>query len=191
MDIVITIVLMAAVFGLCFLVDKGFAAIFRNRSQHRSGKAVRLNKRYATFGLILSLLGALAIITGAARGLGLLICGIVVLIMGLCLLAYYLSMGIFYDEDTFLYSTFGKKSVTYRYSQIREQRLYVITGGSMLVELHMEDGKSVSIQTAMDGSLDFLNHAFSAWCRQKGVEEKDCTYHDPAAFTWFPGGEDA
>ena len=43
MDIVITIVLMAAVFGLCFLVDKGFAAIFRNRSQHRSGKAVRLN----------------------------------------------------------------------------------------------------------------------------------------------------
>ena len=51
--------------------------------------------------------------------------------VGIGLTVYYMTFGVFYDEDTFLYSTFGKKSVTYRYGQIREQRLYVITGGKI------------------------------------------------------------
>ena len=191
MDILITIVLIAAVFGVCFLIDKGFNAVFRSQSQHKSGRAVRLNKRYATFGLILCLLGLLAVITGITGGWGLIVCGIIVLAMGICLTVYYLSTGIFYDEESFLYSTFGKKELTYRYGQIREQRLYAITGGSMLVELHMEDGRTVTIQTAMDGALDFLNHAFAAWRTQKGLEMQDCPFHDPGAFQWFPGGEDA
>ena len=47
----------AAVFGICFLVDKGFTKLFRNQSQHHTGKAVRLSKRYGSIGLILAVFG--------------------------------------------------------------------------------------------------------------------------------------
>lgn len=191
MDLVIAIVIMALVFGLCFLVDKGFTRLFRGKEQHKSGLSVRPNKRYGAFGLILGMLGVAAILTGISGGVGLIICGALVLALGICLVVYYLSMGIFYDGDSFLYSAFGKKTVTYRYSDIVEQRLYVVTGGSMIVELHMKDGKAVSIQSAMEGALDFLNHAFAAWCRQTGRDPESCDFHDPAGFSWFPGGEDA
>lgn len=191
MDIVIAVVFIAVVFGLCFLVDKGFTRLFRSREQHKSGLSVRPNKRYGAFGLILGMLGVAAVLTGISKGVALIICGALVLIMGACLVVYYLSMGIFYDQDSFLYSAFGKKNVTYRYCDILEQRLYVVTGGSMIVELHMKDGKTVSIQSAMEGALDFLNHAFSAWCRQTGRDAASCDFYDPASLRWFPGGEDA
>ena len=57
------VLLIAAVtFGVCWLFDKGYTNAFRNKIQHRSGLAVRINKRYAAFGLILAVLGILAII---------------------------------------------------------------------------------------------------------------------------------
>ena len=191
MDLVITVLVMALVFGLCFLVDKGYSRLFRSKEQHRSGLSVRPNKRYGAFGLILAVLGLIGFFTGIAGGLYLIIAGIVVMLMGICLVVYYMSMGIYYDGDSFIYSTFGKRSVTYRFSDIKEQRLYVVTGGNMIVELHMKDGKAVSVQSAMAGALDFLNHAFSAWCRQTGRDEKNCDFHDPAAYRWFPDEEAA
>ena len=51
----------ALTFGICFLLDKGYTKLFRSRQQHRSGLAVRVNKRYATFGIILILLGVIAL----------------------------------------------------------------------------------------------------------------------------------
>lgn len=191
MDLVITVLVIGLVFGLCFLVDKGYSRLFRSKEQHKSGLSVRPNKRYGAFGLILAVLGLVAVFTGIGGAVFLIIAGVIVMAMGICLVVYYMSMGIFYDADSFVYSTFGKKTVTYRFSDIKEQRLYVVTGGSMIVELHMADGKAVSIQSAMIGALDFLNHGFSAWCRQTGRDEKDCDFYDPAAFRWFPDGEDA
>ena len=44
----------------------------------------------------------------------------------------------------------------------------------MVVELHMTDGRTVGIQSAMTGAYPFLDHAFAAWCRQ--------TWRDPESF---------
>ena len=112
--------------------------------------------------------------------------GIIVLGIGCCLVGHYLSFGIFYDADSFILTAFGKKSLTYKFSQIRHQKLYMIQGGSIVVELHMTDGTAVSIHTSMEGAYPFLDHAFSAWCRLTGRDPEDCDFHDPSQSLWFP-----
>ena len=186
---IIYILVAAAVFGFCYLLDRGFQKAFRNKIQHRSGLSVRLNKAYSIAGVLLSVLGILAIMSGLAEGSILLYGGIMILVVGIGLCIYHLSFGIFYDEDAFVYTSFGKKEITYHYSDILMQKLYVITGGSLVVELHMADGKAVSIQTTMNGAYPFLDAAFAAWCRQKGIDPESCTFHDPENHLWFPQEE--
>ena len=184
---IIPILLVAAlVFGVCYLIDKAFAKAFRSKAQHLSGLAVRVSKRYGIFGVLMTVLGILAICAGITDGPVLLIGGIVVLVVGICLAVYYLSFGIFYDGESFLYSTFGKKSVTYSYRDIREQKLYLIQGGTILVELHMADGTAVSLQSTMDGVYPFLDTAFAGWCMQTGRDPQTCDFYDPANHWWFP-----
>ena len=181
------IILVAVVtFGICYLFDKGFQKYFRNKKQHRSGLAVRLNKMYSIAGVLLSVLGVIAVVNGAVENNILLYGGLLVLLVGVSLCIYHLSFGIFYDEDSFVYTAFGKKDITYRYRDILTQKLYVITGGSIVVELHMTDGKAVSVQSNMNGAYPFLDAAFNGWCRQKGVEPESCQFHDPANHLWFP-----
>lgn len=189
MQIAVMILVAAATFGLCFLFDKGFQKTFRNKSQHRSGLSVRLNKMYSIAGVLLAFLGICAVMTGITDGSILLYGGVLVLLVGLGLCVYHLSFGIFYDEDTFVYTAFGKKEVTYRFSDIRMQQLYVITGGSIIVELHMADGKAVSVHTTMNGAYPFLDAAFNSWCRQKGIDPGSCPFHDPTNHLWFPTEE--
>ena len=181
------IILVAVVtFGICYLFDKGFQKYFRNKKQYRSGLAVRLNKMYSIAGVLLSVLGVIAVVNGAVENNILLYGGLLVLLVGVSLCIYHLSFGIFYDEDSFVYTAFGKKDITYRYRDILTQKLYVITGGSIVVELHMTDGKAVSVQSNMNGAYPFLDAAFNSWCRQKGVEPESCQFHDPANHLWFP-----
>ena len=180
------ILVAAATFGICYLFDKGFQKYFRNKKQHRSGLAVRLPKVYSIAGVLLSVLGAIAVINGIAEHNILLYGGLLVLLLGVCLCIYHLSFGIFYDEDSFVHTTFGKKDVTYRYSDILGQKLYVITGGSIVVELHMADGKAVSVQSTMNGAYPFLDAAFTGWCRLKAIDPQACEFHDPANHLWFP-----
>ena len=177
-------------FGICYLVDKGFARAFRSKAQHRSGLAVRANKRYGIFGVILSALGVMSLCAGITDGAVLLVGGFIVLLMGLCLAVYYLSFGIFYDGESFLQSRFGKKDVTYYYRDIRGQKLYLIQGGNIVVELHMADGNVVSLQSAMDGVYPFLDTAFAGWCLQTGRDPQSCDFHDPSQSLWFPTVED-
>ena len=54
MQFVIVLLIAAAVFGVCYLVDKGFSKAFRGKAQHRSGMAVRANKRFGVFGVVYS-----------------------------------------------------------------------------------------------------------------------------------------
>ena len=115
--------------------------------------------------------------------------GIIVLLMGICLAVYYLSFGVFYDGETFLLSRFGKKDITYRFDQIKGQKLYLVQGGNIIIELHMTDGGAVSLQSTMDGVYPFLDTAFSGWCRQKGLAEDQCDFHDPSKSWWFPHEE--
>ena len=191
MEYVLIIVLAAAVFGACYLVDKGFTALFRGKAQHKSGLAVRANKRYALIGLILAVLGAVALMRGIQENALLLAGGIAVALLGLGLIGYYLSFGVFYDEDSLLLTGMFKKDAVWQFRQIRGQKLYQIQGGTVVVELHMEDGRTVSIQTGtMEGAYPFLDHAFSAWCRQKGLDPETCEFHDVANCLWFPTVED-
>lgn len=184
------LLVVALTFGVCYLLDKGYARLFRNKAQHRSGLEVRVSKRYASFGLILCVLGIVAVFTGLSGENVLLIGGVLVLLIGVALAAYYLSFGIFYDADSFILTALGKGSRTYRFQDIQSQKLYLIQGGSIVVELHMADGSAVSIQSAMEGAYPFLDHAFAAWCRQTEKNPEDCTFHDPRNHLWFPTEED-
>lgn len=190
MTFILILLIAAAVFGLCFGVDKAFAKLFRSKAQHRSGMAVRANKRYGLFGVILSVLGVMAICVGISDGSVLLWGGIIVLLMGICLAVYYLSFGVFYDGETFLLSRFGKKEVTYRFDQIQGQKLYLVQGGNVIIELHMTDGNTVSLQSTMDGVYPFLDTAFAAWCMQTGRDPQSCDFHDPSRSLWFPTVEE-
>lgn len=184
------VVLVAAVtLGLCWLVDKGFTKLFRSQAQHHSGLAVRLNKKYGAFGLILAVLGIVAIFTGARETVVLLVGGCIVALMGAALVVYYMTFGVFYDADSFLLTTFGKKSTAYQFKDIRCQQLYQ-SYGSVVVELQMTDGRTVHLQAAMPGVYPFLDHAFSAWCRQTGRDPENCPHHDPENHCWFPKAED-
>lgn len=190
MQFFLTLLIAAAVFGVCYLVDKSFTKLFRSKAQHRSGLAVRASKRYGIFGTVLSILGILGIVTGVTQGKVLLVGGIIVLGMGIGLAGYYLSFGIFYDGESFLISSFGKKDRTYYYRDIVGQKLYIVTGGNIVVELHMKDGTTVSVHSVMDGIYPFLDTAFAAWCMQTNRDPQSCDFHDPSKSLWFPTVED-
>lgn len=184
------ILVIAATFALCFGADKLFSKLFRAQPEHQTGRAVRLPKLYGAFGLILAVIGVAAIISGVMNTPVLLFGGVFVIVLGICLVVYYMTFGIFYGEDTFLLTTFGKKSGTYHYRDIRGQKLYLIQGGSVVIELHMLDGRTVQLQSTMDGAYTFLDHAYAAWVRQTGKSDSDCAFHDPSNSLWFPTVEE-
>ena len=189
MELIAVVIVAALVFGICFLVDKGFTRLFRSQAQHFSGLAVRLNKRYGSIGLLLGVLGLVAVFIGLPGDWVLIIGGAVVLLMGAGLVVYYMNYGVFYDEDTFLFMTLGKKNVTYRYADITAQQLYN-NQGHMLIELHMADGKVVQLQSTMNGCYAFMDHAFAAWCHQTGKTQEDCPFYNPENSCWFPPVEE-
>lgn len=172
-------------FGVCFLLDKGFTKIFRNQAQHKSGLSVRLNKKYGAVGLILFVLGLSAIFAGLRNGWLLIAGGFLILVVGVGLVVYYMTFGVFYDEESFILTTFGRKSVTYQYRDIQGQQLYN-SYGNILIELHMADGRTVDLQAGMEGVYPFLDQAFDRWCSQKGTDPEACSFHDPQNSCWFP-----
>lgn len=191
MELIAILLVAAAVFGICFLVDKGFTKLFRSQAQHYSGLSVRLNKKFGAFGLVLFVLGIAAVFTGLGDSWVLIAGGAVLMAVGVGLVVYYMTYGIFYDDDSFIYTTFGKKSVTYRYNQIRGQQLYVVQGGSIIVELHMTDGSAVQVQLQMQGADAFLDTAFLGWVRQKNLDARSgFEFHDPENSCWFPKVEE-
>lgn len=188
MSTITMLVCAGAVFALCFFIDKGFAKLFRSKAQHMSGLAVRANKRYGVFGVVLTALGVAGICMGSDKVL--LFAGGFVAILGICLGIYYLSFGVFYDGETFLVSRFAKASREYRFGDIQGQKLYLVQGGNIIVELHMADQTVVSLQSTMDGVYPFLDTAFAAWCIQNGREPQSCDFHDPSQSLWFPTVEE-
>ena len=175
-----------AVIGVCVLVDWLFKKIFRSQSQHQSGTAVRLNKRYGTAGLILLVFGVSVLFVGLPDIWLFIVASVLFMVVGAGLVVYYLSYGVFSDEDSFVLTTFGKKSKTYAYKNIQGQQLYVTTGGGVVVEIYMDDGRTFQIQSAMTGGFEFLDKAFSAWLHQTVRKQEDCEFYDPDNACWFP-----
>ncbi len=185
MEYVWILILALITFLTCFLLDKLFSKVFRGRSQHTSGKSVKLRKRVATFGLLVLLLGAVCVIFYWGTHPVIFWSGWILLLMGGGMLVYYLSFGIYYDEEGFVYSRFGRKSHTYTYDQIQRQQLYN-SQGSLLVELHLVDGSTVPVQDNMEGGFPFLDYAFDRWLQAKGLTREECAFHDPQKCCWFP-----
>lgn len=185
MNLFPVIVLLALIFGVIYLCDKGFTRIFRGKVQHQSGKALRQNKRYASLGLILSVLGLAALFAYSAQGWIMLAAGCVILPVGIGMIVFYMTFGVFYDEEGFVLTTFGKKSTTYQYRQIQGQLLYSASGNTV-VELHMADGRTVHLSATIQGMGEFMDHAFDQWCRQTGRKPASCAFHDPDNSWWFP-----
>ena len=190
MEIIAILLMGAAVFGLCFLVDHLFKKLFRSKQQHKSGRSVRLSKRYGSFGVLMITLSAAAIFacingSGWIMGAG----GGLILAVGVGLVVYYLTFGIYYDDDGFLYHTFGKKGVTFEYGDIVGQKLYMASG-NVIVELYLKDGSTLAVQSAMEGTYPFLDEAFAGWCRQTEHDPENCPFHDPANSRWFPDMEE-
>lgn len=177
------------VFGVCFLIDKGFKRLFRSQKQHTSGLCVKQNKRYATIGILAVALGIAAVVTGVGDGWVLIVCGSFLVVSGIAFLISYLTFGIYYDEDTFLYQFFGKKSRVFRYGEIQSQKLYV-SGRNTVIELYLQDGKTLQLQSGMEGVYPFLDKAFAGWLQQTGRRQEDCDFYDPDNSCWFPGSEE-
>ena len=190
MKFLFILIVAALVFGMCFLVDLIFKKLFRNTDQHKSGKSVRLSKRFATFGLLMVVLSVAAVFAWLKGSEVILaVGGGIIFVVGVGLIVYYLSFGIYYDDDQFHLSTFGRKSRTYDYEDIVGQRLYTASG-NVVVELHMKDGSTVALQTMMEGAFPFLDEAFYGWCRQTEHDPENCDFHDPSKSLWFPVLED-
>lgn len=189
MEFLIVLVVAALVFGVCYLVDKGFTKLFRSQQQYKSGKAVRLSKHYGSMGLILAVLGVAALFVGLSEPWLMIAAGCLLIAVGIGLVTYYMTFGVYYDKETFLVTGFGKKNAVYRYADICCQQLYN-SGGNIVIELHMKDGKEVQLQSGMDGVYPFLDYAFDAWLRQTGRNRQDCPFHDSANSCWFPPVED-
>ena len=188
MDLLFLLLIAAATFGICFLMDKLFAKISRNRRQHKSGLSVRLNKRYGTIGIIISILGLAAIFSAPTNGL-LLVGGSLLIVFGMILLIWYLSFGLFYDETGFVFNTFGHRSKAYSYLDIRTQQLYN-SYGNIVIELHLSDERSLQLHASMEGVYPFMEKAFYGWLKQTGRKKEDCPFYDPQNSCWFPTQED-
>ena len=180
------ILIIAAIFLLCYLVDKGFTKLFRGKVQHQSGKSVRLSKRYGSIGAIMFALGMAAVFMGMnaaewARLGG----GCILVLMGIALIVAYMSFGIYYDEDSFIFSKFAKPSQTFYFKHIRCQQIY-LASGNVVVELHMNDGSHFQVHTGMTNMYAFMDHAFQVWLQQTGRRQEDCSWYDPDNSCWFP-----
>ena len=86
MNPITTIIAVILTFGICFFVDKGYTKLFRSKQQHKTGLQVRLSKRYASIGLVLCVLGILAVFTGFGGETVLLIGGGIVVCIGCALI---------------------------------------------------------------------------------------------------------
>ena len=142
-----------------------------------------------SIGLLVAVLGLAGLFYGLTDGVLMIVCGAILIVAGIALVVYYMTFGVFYDEDAFVYTSFGKKSITYQYNQIKAQQLYN-SYGTIVIELQMTDGRAVSLQAGMDGVYPFLDKAFSRWLVQTGRTETDCPFHDPQNSCWFPPVED-
>lgn len=190
MDLLFILIFAAVIFAACYVVDLLFKRTFRNKKQHQSGKAVHLMKRYGVFGILLVVL-SIAAFFGWLNGMGWIMAagGGLIGVVGVGLIIYYLTFGIYYDDDGFLLAAFGKKNQTYEYGDILGQKLY-IASGNVIIELYFRDGNTVVLQSTMDGVYSFLDEAFFGWCRQTEHDPNNCAFHDPQNSRWFPEMEE-
>ena len=180
MQYVILFLIMAAVFGICFLVDRLCRKIFPGDGR----KAVRLPRRSVIFGILLTFFAFAVMLSFWQELSGYLRAGcFIVLAMGLFLLAQYFAFSIRYDAEGFTFRALGKKPYTAKYADILGQKA-LITRSGVNSSLYLKDGE-VPIFSAQVGAQEFLKTAFAAWCEAKGIDP-DTVENNPAYLVYFP-----
>lgn len=173
-----------AVFLLCWGVDSLLKKLFPKHHQQFSGKAVRLPRKGAILGILLSFLAFVAELFYASRLEWYYhLCCLAAGAMGVFLLFQYLRFAVYYDADSFLYRDIRRKAKTFSYKQIRGQRS-LLTRSGVNTTLYLEEDEII-LYSAMQGVDEFLRFAFARWCEEKGIDPESVE-NNPQYLTYFP-----
>ena len=190
MKYIFLLILMAAVFLACFLVDLLLRKLFPANRLQTQNPPVRPPRRSAVFGVLLLFLPVAVLLRLMPEDGGTLIaagCAVSIL-LGAVLLGSYFSVTILYGDETFEYRRLLRGAQTFRYSQIRGQRSLMTRGGVQTI-LFVADAQ-IPLYSAMQNLNPFLRKAFYGWCGAKGLDP-DSVENNPQLFTWFPDPDDA
>ena len=178
------ILLIAVIFGLIALFDFLLKKLLPKPKHAQKGNVVRMPRYSFIFGLVLTLFSLFALMyVSYAEHKALWLSAWIVLAMGLFLLFNFFRFGIFYDEEGFTYRTLTKKARSFRYDEIHAQQAFLAKSGWNST-LYVADTE-LSLTAAMQGVDSFLNKAFFAWCRQKGIDP-DTVENNPTMLVFFP-----
>ena len=183
------LIVCAAVFLVCFLIDTLFKLIFPKSRLEKSKQVVRPPRRSAVIGVILTFAGAAMLVKllPEKSDVLFLIGSIVAVIFGVILLCTYFSIAIYYDDEGFLYKVWGHGKKEFRYSQIKGQRSLLTRGGVNTI-LFVGD-EEINLYSAMQNLNAFLSKAFFKWCAAKGIDP-DTVENNPRMATYFPDPDD-
>ena len=172
----------AAVFGLCFLVDR---LLSRGKQIAPDERTVRQPRRAVIFGVVLLVMGVfVALFVPGLLGVG---GGSVIALLGAVLLLSFFSFSIQYDDEGFTCRTL-RGSKRYQYNQIRGEQALATRGGITVMLFVGDDG--VELSEAMQGARQFLSHAYYARCRQLDLDPETCPPPAPEALVWFEAPEE-
>lgn len=186
---ILMLIVCAAVFLVCFLIDTLLKVIFPKSKLEKSKQAVRPPRRSAVIGVILAFLGLAVVVRIAPKEHDtlLLIGAIGAMVIGAVLLCTYFSVVIYYDDEGFLYKAWGHGKQEFHYSQIKGQRSLLTRGGVNTI-LFVGDAE-INLYGAMQNLNAFLSKAFFKWCQVKGIDP-DSVENNPRMATYFPDPDD-
>ena len=181
---VVYVLLIAAVFGLVALFDFLLKKLIPKPKHAQSGNTVRMPRYSFIFGILLSVFAvfALLVVPFDSQKTLWLACW-AVLAMGVFLLFNFFRVGIFYDEEGFTYRTLTGKARSYRYADITAQESFLARSGWNSTLYVGND--EIPLSAAMQGVDAFLNKAFFAWCKEKGIDP-DTVENNPTMLVFFP-----
>ena len=184
MSLIGIVIVCAAVFLVCFAVDKLVQKLFPKTELEKGKNVVRPARKSAVFGVILTFAAVSVTVfrlTKKPDTLLLIGCAVAFL-LGVVLLISYFSFVLYYDEEKFLVVSHGKKR-EFRYGEIRGQRTLMTRGGYQTVLFVGET--QLDLYSSMQNVNVFLGKAFFRWCEQKGIDP-DSVENNPRMMTWFP-----
>lgn len=188
MKYLLLLLLCAAVFLVCFLIDKLFGLLFPKSKTEKSGNVVRLPRRNAVAGILLIFVPLVVLLFLIPEGGDTLMrvgCTIAI-VFGAILLVSYFSFAIYFDDEGFVYKDLRRKKTAYHYSQIRGQRSVLTRSGVNSILFVADD--EINVYSTMQNLNAFLNKAFYKWCEVKGIDPAGVE-NNPRMFTWFPDPE--
>ena len=175
------VLLIAVVFGLVALVDFLLGKLLR-RTRTGDGRTVRLPRYSFVLGILLFVVGLMAVLYLQALS-ALWIGCLVMLLLGAFLLLHFAFFVIDYDDAGFSYRTLVRRRRRFSYGDITGQRAFVARSG-VNVLLYC-GGVEIALNGAMQGVKPFLETAHRGWCAARGLDP-DRSETNPDYLSYFP-----